>query len=181
MISATWKNQLTIHYVLFKQLLTYFIVAYIIWSSGDVPGYRSPALYSCTTGFFIISAIVRSMEFRTFYHHEGEQSVFYPIAPLFLLGLSLVPAFLEAYQRTDMRLVNLPHTPDQRVQSPEKKASLFSRMTFAWFQPMVNLGNERPLEQDDMWDLAPGDYSKSANIAFQDAKNRFSWITLRLL
>ena len=37
--------------------------------------------------------------------------------------------------------------------SPEKEASWFSYFSFSWYTPLVNLGNRKPLDQEDLWDL----------------------------
>ncbi|KAF9181719.1 hypothetical protein BGZ50_005356 [Haplosporangium sp. Z 11] len=36
---------------------------------------------------------------------------------------------------------------------PEYTSSIFSRLTFAWVQPLMTLGSKRPLEREDIWEL----------------------------
>ncbi|KAG0075872.1 hypothetical protein BGZ92_002684, partial [Podila epicladia] len=36
---------------------------------------------------------------------------------------------------------------------PEHSSSVFSRLTFAWVQPLMTLGSKRPLEKEDIWEL----------------------------
>lgn len=36
---------------------------------------------------------------------------------------------------------------------PEYSSSVFSRLTFAWVQPLMTLGSKRPLEKEDIWEL----------------------------
>ncbi|KAJ3250673.1 hypothetical protein HK103_003278 [Boothiomyces macroporosus] len=44
--------------------------------------------------------------------------------------------------------------------SYEKGASILSQLTFSWLSPMIKLGNERPLEQTDIWNLVEADTSE---------------------
>ncbi|KAG0036025.1 hypothetical protein BGZ82_004800 [Podila clonocystis] len=36
---------------------------------------------------------------------------------------------------------------------PEYSSSVFSRLTFAWVQPLMTLGSNRPIEKEDIWEL----------------------------
>ncbi|KAF9372450.1 hypothetical protein CPB97_001258, partial [Podila verticillata] len=36
---------------------------------------------------------------------------------------------------------------------PEYTSSVFSRLTFAWVQPLMTLGSKRPIEKEDIWEL----------------------------
>ena len=40
---------------------------------------------------------------------------------------------------------------------PEESAGLFSRLTFTWVAGLINFGNHRHLEFDDLWDVAKQD------------------------
>jgi hypothetical protein len=40
---------------------------------------------------------------------------------------------------------------------PEPTAGLVSRLGFNWISPLMKLGNTRPLQQEDVWLLPPGD------------------------
>ncbi len=44
--------------------------------------------------------------------------------------------------------------------SPEHGSSVLSRYFFFWFNPMVMVGNQRPLNQEDLWKLADQDRAK---------------------
>ncbi|CAM6097000.1 unnamed protein product [Calypogeia fissa] len=39
--------------------------------------------------------------------------------------------------------------------SPELKANVLSYFTWQWVQPLINLGNEKPLQMEDLYDLLP--------------------------
>jgi hypothetical protein len=43
--------------------------------------------------------------------------------------------------------------PSERVPWPEYDAPFFSRMFFSWFNPIVELGANVPLEMSDLWTL----------------------------
>ena len=39
--------------------------------------------------------------------------------------------------------------------NPETVASLYSRLTFSWMNPLFNIGYRRQLQEDDVWEMAP--------------------------
>lgn len=45
--------------------------------------------------------------------------------------------------------------------SPEERATFFSRLTFAWLNPLLELGVQRPLQEKDLYNLARQDTSKA--------------------
>ncbi|KAH6646530.1 P-loop containing nucleoside triphosphate hydrolase protein [Truncatella angustata] len=45
--------------------------------------------------------------------------------------------------------------PIERQPSPEHKAGFFSLLTFQWMAPFMQLGYQRPLELNDIWDVNP--------------------------
>ncbi|KAJ0406074.1 hypothetical protein ATCC90586_005898 [Pythium insidiosum] len=49
---------------------------------------------------------------------------------------------------------SLPH--------PQERASWLSKLFISWVNPMLTLGNERQLEQDDVWPLAPSNQCEPA-------------------
>ncbi|OQV17378.1 Canalicular multispecific organic anion transporter 2 [Hypsibius exemplaris] len=51
-------------------------------------------------------------------------------------------------------------TATEKNPCPEQFASFLSEMTFTWFSPMAYLGWKRPLQDDDLWTLLPGDRTK---------------------
>ncbi|KAF9113681.1 hypothetical protein BGX27_001044 [Mortierella sp. AM989] len=69
-----------------------------------------------------------------------------------------------------------------RIPAPEYASSLYSRLTFAWVNPLVYLGYKRPLQETDLPDLEASDYSihsiKRYNVARQDS---LFWSLFRVL
>ncbi|KAG0215811.1 hypothetical protein BGX28_008121 [Mortierella sp. GBA30] len=49
--------------------------------------------------------------------------------------------------------------PGQRVPCPESTASLLDLAIFSWADPLIRLGFSRSLNQEDIWDFRPSDYS----------------------
>ncbi|KAH7305252.1 ABC multidrug transporter-like protein [Stachybotrys elegans] len=45
--------------------------------------------------------------------------------------------------------------PTERQPSPEQEAGFFSLLTFQWMAPLMQLGYQRPLELNDIWDVNP--------------------------
>ncbi|KAI1503509.1 P-loop containing nucleoside triphosphate hydrolase protein [Biscogniauxia marginata] len=54
-----------------------------------------------------------------------------------------------------LRWGSIPPVPKERVPSNEYKAGFFSRLTFHWMAPLMNVGYKRQLEQDDIWLVNP--------------------------
>ncbi|PKI84854.1 hypothetical protein MVES_001270 [Malassezia vespertilionis] len=52
-------------------------------------------------------------------------------------------------------------------ESPLVNASLFSRLSFSWMQPMMSLGSKRSLLETDMWALPANDDTESLGDKFQ--------------
>ncbi|KAJ3309676.1 hypothetical protein HDV04_005865, partial [Boothiomyces sp. JEL0838] len=55
--------------------------------------------------------------------------------------------------------------------SYEKGSSILSQLTFSWLSPMIKLGNERPLEQADIWNLVEADTSEQVLKEYYYHKN----------
>ena len=69
---------------------------------------------------------------------------------------------------------------------PENVANIFSRLVFHWLQPMMTLGSQKYLTEEDMWALPPGEDAENLGRRFEkyyaqtrskDGKPRF-WTTL---
>ncbi|KAI3323118.1 ATP-binding cassette transporter protein [Xylariaceae sp. AK1471] len=50
---------------------------------------------------------------------------------------------------------SVPPVPKERQESREASAGFFSRLTFQWMAPLMNVGYKRPLEQGDLWKVNP--------------------------
>ncbi|KAI2473757.1 ATP-binding cassette transporter protein YOR1-like protein [Annulohypoxylon bovei var. microspora] len=50
---------------------------------------------------------------------------------------------------------SIPPIPKERQVSREYGAGFFSKLTFQWMAPLMNVGYKRPLEQDDLWSVNP--------------------------
>lgn len=48
-----------------------------------------------------------------------------------------------------------PPIPKERQVCPEYSAGIFSRLTWHWMQPLMNVGYKRPLEKNDIWTVNP--------------------------
>ncbi|KAJ3569157.1 hypothetical protein NPX13_g6177 [Xylaria arbuscula] len=54
-----------------------------------------------------------------------------------------------------LRWGSIPPVPKERQESAEARAGFFSRLTFQWMAPLMNVGYKRPLEQGDLWEVNP--------------------------
>ncbi|KAI8633111.1 ATP-binding cassette transporter protein [Xylariaceae sp. FL1651] len=50
---------------------------------------------------------------------------------------------------------SVPPVPKEKQESREASAGFFSRLTFQWMAPLMNVGYKRPLEQADLWKVNP--------------------------
>ncbi|KAI1813566.1 ATP-binding cassette transporter protein [Poronia punctata] len=50
---------------------------------------------------------------------------------------------------------SVPPVPKERQESPEPSAGFFSKLTFNWMAPLMDVGYKRPLEQIDLWKVNP--------------------------
>ncbi len=63
-----------------------------------------------------------------------------------------------------------PHQPQQRTRwVPEESAGPLSRLLFSYCNGLVRLGFQRPLEHDDLWDVARRDEAAAVSARFQGA------------
>ncbi|KAL4518770.1 hypothetical protein Ndes2437B_g00851 [Nannochloris sp. 'desiccata'] len=51
---------------------------------------------------------------------------------------------------------------------PEEEASWISHALFLWVGGLLNLGTQKSLEHDDLWDIAPGDEASRVSALFQN-------------
>eukprot|EP00271_Cylindrocystis_brebissonii_P007833 TRINITY_DN2165_c0_g1_i1.p1 TRINITY_DN2165_c0_g1~~TRINITY_DN2165_c0_g1_i1.p1 ORF type:complete len:1709 (-),score=349.89 TRINITY_DN2165_c0_g1_i1:1265-6391(-) len=69
-------------------------------------------------------------------------------------------------QTTDYQL--LPEGPPEDKIFPELNAGILSRITFQWMNPVMRLGHQRPLQDEDVWQLDPVDKSSTVSVKFQE-------------
>lgn len=59
------------------------------------------------------------------------------------------------YRTNPLKWGAIPPVPKERKVSPEYSANIFSRLTWQWMQPLMNVGYKRPLEKLDLWTVNP--------------------------
>ncbi|KAF9566632.1 hypothetical protein EC968_003681 [Mortierella alpina] len=57
------------------------------------------------------------------------------------------------FKRKTRTVPPLPEPGSTPGVCPEYTASIFSRLTFGWVQPLMSIGSKRPLEKEDLWEL----------------------------
>ena len=55
------------------------------------------------------------------------------------------------------KLRNFKNCPNESKRWPELHSGFFSRLVFAWYDPLIKLGGRTPLELSDIWQLDPKD------------------------
>jgi ATP-binding cassette subfamily C (CFTR/MRP) protein 1 len=68
------------------------------------------------------------------------------------------------YKTNPLKWGPRPPIPKTRQVSPEYTAGIFSRLTWQWMQPLMNVGYKRPLEKNDLWEVNP---KRSADVLAQ--------------
>ncbi|KAH7072955.1 P-loop containing nucleoside triphosphate hydrolase protein [Paraphoma chrysanthemicola] len=74
------------------------------------------------------------------------------------------------YRTNPLKWGPIPPLPKEREVCPEYDASLFSRLTWHWMQPLMNVGYKRPLEKNDIWSVNP---NRSADFLAQKLETAF--------
>ncbi|KAL5121945.1 ATP-binding cassette transporter yor1 [Pleosporales sp. CAS-2024a] len=59
------------------------------------------------------------------------------------------------YKTNPLKWGPTPPVPKTREPCPEYTASVFSRLTWHWMQPLMSVGYRRPLEKNDLWEVNP--------------------------
>lgn len=74
------------------------------------------------------------------------------------------------YRTNPLKWGPVPPVPKQREVSPEYTAGVFSRLTWQWMQPLMNVGYKRPLEKNDLWSVNP---NRSADLLAEKLNTAF--------
>ena len=71
----------------------------------------------------------------------------------------------EAAREKEVRSL-IKGCPNKDSPWPEFRVSIFARLFFSWFEPLIELGSKASLELDDVWALDPGDCSEANSDEF---------------
>jgi ATP-binding cassette, subfamily C (CFTR/MRP), member 1 len=74
------------------------------------------------------------------------------------------------YRTNPLKWGPKPPVPKAREVCPEHTASVFSRLTWHWMQPLMNVGYKRPLEKNDIWSVNP---NRSADLLAEKLQTAF--------
>lgn len=75
-------------------------------------------------------------------------------------------------QPNPLRWGSIPPIPKEREVSREYNAGFFSRLTFQWMAPLMNVGYKRQLEPNDIWTVNPNRSAEKLTAKFQASFNR---------
>ncbi|KAG0098274.1 hypothetical protein BGZ93_000582 [Podila epicladia] len=80
-----------------------------------------------------------------------------PLLKLLFTIFSALAFILENIPKANRKSLHRPGTipVEQANPSPEPSSNFFSRMTFFWLLPLLNLGKNKTLRMDDIWSLHP--------------------------
>ncbi|ETP52526.1 hypothetical protein F442_02503 [Phytophthora nicotianae P10297] len=68
-------------------------------------------------------------------------------------------------------VVDDPPRPFREQENPIRSASLLSKVSMAWMQPLISLGAKRPLEHEDVWTMCPEDTCETLRVKFEKELN----------
>jgi ATP-binding cassette subfamily C (CFTR/MRP) protein 1 len=74
------------------------------------------------------------------------------------------------YKTNPLKWGPKPPIPKTREVCPEYTAGIFSRLTWQWMQPLMQVGYKRPLENNDIWTVNP---DRSADVLAQKLEAAF--------
>jgi ATP-binding cassette subfamily C (CFTR/MRP) protein 1 len=74
------------------------------------------------------------------------------------------------YRTNPLKWGPIPPVPKEQAVCPEYNASVFSRLSWQWMQPLMNVGYKRPLEKNDLWKVNP---DRSAEVLAQKLETAF--------
>ncbi|ORX44614.1 multi drug resistance-associated protein MRP [Hesseltinella vesiculosa] len=83
----------------------------------------------------------------------------------FVLAMACLMFFLELKRRPKCQAIALEE--DEKEVTPELDSHIFSRITFMWLNPLIRLGTEKHLAQEDLWPLRNGEEADELSIKFQ--------------
>lgn len=91
------------------------------------------------------------------------------VTALCAVAIILFMPLRDVYLPTDeISPVGSPSTRDLRT--PEDNLSLWQFMTVSWMKPMINLGNERQLNNEDVWSLGYQFQHSNLHSTFRELK-----------
>ncbi|KAF7897008.1 hypothetical protein EAF00_005236 [Botryotinia globosa] len=105
---------------------------------------------------------LRSLISQQIYHEHLPYFITYCVG----FGLSLIEFGLEWLVPKKQSVYSALEDEDE---CPVEYATVFSILTFGWMTPMMKQGYKKYLTEDDLWNLAKRDTTKSCSETFQEA------------
>ncbi|KAI9645824.1 ATP-binding cassette glutathione S-conjugate transporter ycf1 [Ciborinia camelliae] len=105
---------------------------------------------------------LRSLISQQIYHEHLPYFIAYCVS----FGLSLIEFGLEWLVPKKQSVYSALEDEDE---CPVEYATVFSILTFGWMTPMMKNGYKKYLTEDDLWNLAKRDTTKSCSETFQEA------------
>ncbi|XP_060179357.1 ABC transporter C family member 2-like [Lycium barbarum] len=133
---------------------------------------RFGVIYSLVGGVVMLNLILTVRE----YYNESVLYLYiseFAVQVLFgLLLLFYIPDMDPYPGYSPLRSESFDNTayeelPDAEQICPERHANIFSRITFSWMNPLMQLGYKRPLTEKDVWKLDTWDRTETLNNSFQ--------------
>ncbi|RKO92062.1 ABC transporter type 1, transmembrane domain-containing protein, partial [Blyttiomyces helicus] len=149
-------------------------------ANGSTP-HSLPHL-SVLSGFFVIATFAKLVQAHSIILSGGSEALF--VSAILSASFALFPLLVEIYHRFAEPEGEAPPSRDVekegREPSPESKASFMSRVTYSWLDPLMTLGNKRPLELTDLWNLEDVDTAEASDIAYKAASTKYTSLLARL-
>ncbi|XP_028799317.1 ABC transporter C family member 2 [Neltuma alba] len=140
---------------------------------------RFGVIYTMVGDAVVIHLIFSAKEFytrSTLYLYTSEvviQALFGILLLVYIPDLDPYPGYapIQSELATDIAYEELPG--GEQI-CPERHSNIFSKITFAWMNPILNLGYQRPLTEKDVWKLDAWDRTETLNSKFQRCWNEES-------
>ncbi|KAJ3097211.1 hypothetical protein HDU97_005074 [Phlyctochytrium planicorne] len=109
--------------------------------------------------FFFVSLLGKFLLVRMSPPSSQDDSKFPEFLDVATLLSLLLLSFIELSQRYWQSIPLVDPNRTERFPSPESKSSFLSRLTYTWMDPLMIKAQEKPLEEEDIWELDPSDQS----------------------
>jgi ATP-binding cassette subfamily C (CFTR/MRP) protein 1 len=116
--------------------------------------------------YWLLLIIALAVKLRSLIAQHIYESLPYFVAYCIAFGLSIVEFGLEWLVPKKKSAYDALGDEDE---CPVEYATVFSILTFSWMTPMMQYGYKEYLTEDDLWNLAKRDTTKSTGSAFQRA------------
>jgi hypothetical protein len=116
---------------------------------------RQPTTAPISLLFFYIAIAILHIAFFTTAHLTKQDTVYHSVQlATALISCATVLIMPFRYNPTgELEISQVGTTPSHQHRSPEDEIRLYQFLTVTWVSPLIKIGNQRKLEEADIWSL----------------------------